>query len=323
MAGRGRFGTPSQIVAPPCATAGGDGVASGPLQPTTDPHRRPEAVVITRPFASHPALPIVGQGTWNMERDDPIAVADALRLGVDLGLVHVDTAELYGRGEVERRIGDALDRRRDELYLVSKVLPHNASRRGTIAACERSLERLRTDRLDLYLLHWPGSHPLEDTVAAMRQLVDDGKIAAWGVSNFDVPDLEALSAIAPAAEIACNQVLYHLGERAIEHRVLPWCRERHIPIVAYSPLGSGRFVPPRSPGGAVLSAIAEVHGVEPSAVALAWLARSPDVFVIPKATRLAHVRSNARAGALALSAEDIAAVDLAFPRGRATRLPTL
>ncbi len=258
-----------------------------------------------------------------MERDDPTAVTDALRLGIDLGLTHIDTAELYGRGEVERRIGTALADRRDAIYLVSKVLPQNASRRGTVSACERSLERLQTDRLDLYLLHWPGSHPLEDTVAAFEQLITQGKIAAWGVSNFDVPDLEALSAIAPASAIACNQVLYHLGVRAIEHRVLPWCRERQVPIVAYSPLGSGAFVPPRSPGGALLAKIAAEHGVEPTSVALAWLTRAPDVFAIPKATRLAHVRSNASAGDLRLTPGELAAIDAAFPLGRSHRLPTL
>ncbi len=266
---------------------------------------------------------IVGEGTWQMERDREDDVVAAIRAAVDLGMDHVDTAELYGSGRVETMVGRALEGIRERVYLVSKVLPTNASKRGTIAACERSLARLKTDRLDLYLLHWPGEHPLADTVAAFQQLVQDGKIRAWGVSNFDVDDLEALARIVDVGEIACNQVLYHLQERAVEHRVVPWCRARGIATVAYSPLGSGSFVAPTSAAGRVLADVAKKHGSTPEAVALAWLAREPDVFVIPKATGLAHVRANATAGDLGLGDDDVGAIDRAFPRGRSRALPTL
>jgi diketogulonate reductase-like aldo/keto reductase len=266
---------------------------------------------------------IVGEGTWQMERDREDDVVAAIRASVDLGIDHVDTAELYGSGRVETMVGRALDGIRDRVFLVSKVLPTNASRDGTIAACERSLARLRTDRLDLYLLHWPGQHPLADTVAAFQELVRAGKILAWGVSNFDVDDLDALAEIVDEREIACNQVLYHLEERAIEHRVLPWCRARGIATVAYSPLGSGSFVAPASPRGRVLADVAAKHDSTPAAVALAWLAREPDVFVIPKATGLAHVRATAAAGDLGLDDDDVGAIDRAFPRGRARGLPTI
>lgn len=266
---------------------------------------------------------VIGEGTWNMERDREADVIAAVRASVELGMDHVDTAELYGSGRVETLVGRALEGVRDRVYLVSKVLPSNASKKGTIAACERSLARLRTDRLDLYLLHWPGQHPLEETVDAFRTLVAAGKISAWGVSNFDVGELEALEQIAPAAEIACNQVLYHLEQRAIEHRVLPWCRARGIATVAYSPLGSGEFVDPKSAGGRVLAEVAAKHGASPQQIALAWLSREPDVFVIPKATSLAHVRANAAAADLVLDAHDVGAIDRACPQGRSRALPTL
>lgn len=269
------------------------------------------------------AVPVIGEGTWNMERDDADDAIAAIRLAIELGATHIDTAELYGRGRVETMVGHALTGLRDHVYLVSKVLPDNASRRGTIAACERSLARLGTERLDCYLLHWPGRHPLEETVLAFRELVRAGKIAAWGVSNFDVAELEALLEVAEPAEIACNQVLYHLEERAVEHRVLPWCRARGIATVAYSPLGSGSFVQPSSKGGRVLAEIAARHGVTAQQVALAWLVREPDVFAIPKATGLAHVRANAGAADVVLDAREIDAIDRAFPRGRAKGLPTL
>ncbi|MFO0636973.1 MAG: aldo/keto reductase [Nannocystaceae bacterium] len=277
-----------------------------------------------KPFGSTGvSLPVVGLGTWNMERDrEPDAIA-AIQLAIELGMDHIDTAELYGRGEVERRVGKAIAGRRDRVYLVSKVMPNNATRRGTVSACERSLARLGTDRLDLYLLHWPGSHPLEDTVAAFSQLVDDGKIRAWGVSNFDVDMLDALARVVSPQQVACNQVLYHLEQRAVEHRVLPWCRGHGIATVAYSPLGSGAFVSPRSPGGQVLAQLAARFDATPERVALAWLSREPDVFVIPKATALAHVRDDAAAAALELDADACALLDRTFPRGRATALPTL
>ncbi len=194
------------------------------------------------------ALPVIGQGTWHMESESQAAIR-ALQTGIDLGMTHIDTAEMYGDGQVEQLTGRALAGRRDGVYLVSKVLPANASRSGTITACERSLANLKTDRLDLYLLHWPGDHPLEDTVAAFRQLVADGKILRWGVSNFEASELRELLSIAEPGEVVCNQVLYHLGERAIEAEVIPCCRENQIAVVAYSPFGSGEFVGAGSSAG--------------------------------------------------------------------------
>ena len=261
-------------------------------------------------------VPVLGQGTWNMESDDRQSVVAALRAGLDAGLTHVDTAELYGSGAVEVLVGEAIAGRRDEVFLVSKVMPSNATRRGTTAACERSLRRLRTGWLDCYLLHWPGEHPLEETFEAFEALRSAGKIRSWGVSNFDVDDLEQALAIAGAARIACNQILYHLQERAIEHAVLPWCRRHHAAVVAYSPLGSGDFPEPASRGGRVLAAIAAAHAATPRQVALAFLVRRPAVLAIPKAASIAHVEENAGAGDLALSADDIGRIEAAFPLGR-------
>ncbi len=267
-------------------------------------------------------VPILGEGTWNMEGDRAADVIAAIRLSIELGMTHVDTAELYGDGAVETLVGQAIAGRRDTVYLVSKVLPSNASRTGTIAACEGSLARLGTDRLDLYLLHWPGRFPLAETVAGMRALVDAGKIRRWGVSNFDVDDLEALAEVTDPGEVACNQVLYHLEQRAIEHAVAPWCRAHGIAVVAYSPLGSGSFVAPDSAGGRVLRGIADELGATPEQVALAWLVRD-EGFAIPKASSAAHVRTNAAAADLVLDATHCAAIDRVFPRGRARALPTL
>jgi diketogulonate reductase-like aldo/keto reductase len=269
------------------------------------------------------SVSVVGQGTWNMEGDDRASCVAALRAGLDAGMTHIDTAELYGSGEVEEIVGEAIAGRRDEVFLVSKVLPHNASRRGTIAACERSLKRLRTDRLEGYLLHWPGDHPLADTIAAFERLVDDGKIGWWGVSNFDVDELEAALAIAGPGRIACNQVLYHLGERAIEHAVSPWCAAHEVAVVAYSPFGSGDFPGSRSAGGKALAGVAERHGATPHQVALAFLAREEHTFVIPKASQREHALDNAGAAAVRLSTPDLEALDAAFPRGRRRSLPTL
>ena len=221
-------------------------------------------------------------------------------------------------------VADAIEGRRDEVFLVSKVLPHNASRKGTVAACERSLTRLRTDRLDCYLLHWPGNHPLEATVAAFDVLQREGKIKSWGVSNFDVRELEALQAIAGPGAIACNQVLYHLQERAIEHGVIPWCEAHGVSVVAYSPFGHDSFPSPRSTGGRVLQEIAEAHGATPRQVALRFLVRQPALFAIPKAAEPAHVVENAAAGGMRLTRADVARIDEAFPRGPLRRgLPML
>jgi diketogulonate reductase-like aldo/keto reductase len=199
-----------------------------------------------RAFGKSGALvPVIGQGTWQMEDDDRASCVAALRRGLDLGMTHVDTAELYGRGVVEELVAEAIEGRRDEIFLVSKVLPHNASREGTVQACERSLRRLKTDRLDCYLLHWPGDHPLAGTIRAFEDLLAAGKIRSFGVSNFDEGELREAIAIAGEGAIACNQVLYHLQERAIEHAVLPFCEAHGITVVGYSPFGSGRF-PERS-----------------------------------------------------------------------------
>jgi diketogulonate reductase-like aldo/keto reductase len=249
---------------------------------------------------------------------------EALRRGLDAGLRHVDTAEMYGEGRVEELVGEALAGRRDEVFLVSKVLPQNASQRGTLLACERSLRRLRTDRLDCYLLHWRGRHPLEGTIAAFEALREAGKIRSFGVSNFDVADLEEAVRIAGEGRIACNQVLYHLRERGIEHGVLPFCEARKIAVVGYSPFGSGRFPGPRSAGGRVLAEIAAARGVWPHQVALAFLVRRPSLLAIPKAADPTHAVANAAAGDLELSAEEIGRIDRAFPRGPVpAELPTL
>jgi diketogulonate reductase-like aldo/keto reductase len=270
------------------------------------------------------AVGVVGQGTWNLDgggRKDAVA---ALRRGLDLGATHIDTAEMYGSGAAEELVGEAISGRRDEVFLVSKVLPHNASRSGTISACERSLARLKTDRLDCYLLHWRGSHPLGDTVAAFEELRQAGKILSWGVSNFDVDDLDELAAAAGPARPACNQVLYHVNERAIEHAVLPWCEANGVAVTAYSPFGHDDFPAPGSPGGRVLSRIAAAHGATARQVALAFLTRRPSVFAIPKASSPEHVAENAAAAGLCLSPAEITEIEAAFPLGRRPRsLPML
>jgi diketogulonate reductase-like aldo/keto reductase len=280
--------------------------------------------MVARPFgAGGPSVPIVGQGSWRSEASPKEAVA-ALRRGLDLGMTHIDTAEMYGSGAAEEIIASAISGRRDEVYLVSKVLPSNASRRGAMAACEKSLQRLKTDRLDCYLLHWRGSHPLEDTLAAFEALVAAGKIRAWGVSNFDVDDLDEAAAIAGPGHPACNQVLYHLHERAIEHRVIPWCREHGTAVVAYTPFGqSPNVFESNTPQGRVLHEIAASHRATARQVALAYLLRHPNAFVIPKASSVRHVEENAGAAALSLSAAEIARLDAAFPLGKARALPMI
>ena len=237
-------------------------------------------------------------------------------------MTHVDTAEMYGDAEIV--VGEAIAGRRDDVFLVSKVLPNNASQSGVVAACERSLARLRTDRLDCYLLHWPGSHPLEETFAGFERLREQGKILSWGVSNFDVPDLEAAWKAGGEGRIACNQVLYHLGERAIEHAVLPWCAAHGVATVAYSPFGHGDFPGPRTPGGHVLAEIAASHGATARQVALRFLVRRPSLFAIPKASSAEHAADNAAAGALQLTDDELARIAAAFPLGpRPRRLPML
>jgi diketogulonate reductase-like aldo/keto reductase len=282
-----------------------------------------EAILRTKKFdGKGPDVPVIGQGTWYIDRGDRKSAVAALRRGIDLGLTHIDTAEMYGDAELV--VAEAIAGKRDEIFLVSKVLPSNASRRGTITACERSLKRLQTDRLDCYLLHWRGSYPLDETVAAFTELVAAGKIRSWGVSNFDTDDLHELLAVAGRGKIACNQVLYHLQERAIEHAVIPWCEAYGVAVVAYSPFGHNDFPSSRSKPGEVLRSIADAHGASPRQVALSFLTRNPVVFAIPKAASAEHAADNAVAGDLTLSESELATLDKAFPRGPKPRgLPML
>lgn len=277
-----------------------------------------------RTFGGRGLVSVIGQGTWNMERDPRAEVVRALRRGLDLGMGHVDTAELYGMGAVESIVAEAIEGRRDEVFLVSKVMPSHASYEGTLRACEKSLARLKTDRLDGYLLHWPGAHALEDTFRAFETLAGEGKILSYGVSNFDVRELEHALKIAGPGKIACNQVLYHLEERAIEHAVLPWCEKHKVTVVAYSPFGSGRFPVSSTARGRVLEEIGRARGATARQVALRFLVRKKSVLAIPKASREAHVGDNAAAGQLELTDDDLRRIDTAFPLGPPKdELPTL
>jgi diketogulonate reductase-like aldo/keto reductase len=274
--------------------------------------------VTLRPFGSTgQSVPKLGLGTWQMEQDDADRALAALRVGLDLGLTHVDTAELYGSGRAEEIVAKAIARRRDEVFLVSKVLPTNATRSGTIRACAASLKRLGTDRLDCYLLHWPGSHPLEGTLAAFEELRQKGMILSYGVSNFDVSELEKAIAIAGPGVLACNQVLYHLAERSIEHEVLPFCEANGLAVVGYTPFGRESFPP--AGGRAALEKVAAARGVTARQAALAFLTRRPGLFAIPKSSDREHTRENAGALALELDAAEITAIDAAFPLGRRRR----
>jgi diketogulonate reductase-like aldo/keto reductase len=267
---------------------------------------------------------VIGLGTWYLDEARRSTALRALRRGLDLGMTHIDTAEMYGSGASEQLIGEAIAGRRDEVFLVSKVLPQNASRSGTVAACERSLKHLKTDRLDCYLLHWRGPHPLQETIATFEELQQRGKILSWGVSNFDVEDLEEIAAIAGEGRLACNQVLYHIRERGIEHAVIPWCERHDVAVTAYSPFGHGRFPDPRTAGGSVLADIARAYNATPRQVVLAFLTRLPLVFAIPKASSPEHADENAGAAQLRLSDAEIARIDAAFPRASRPRtLPML
>jgi diketogulonate reductase-like aldo/keto reductase len=276
-----------------------------------------------RPFglAQRP-VPVLGQGTWYLDHADEAQAIAALRRGMELGMTHIDTAEMYGDAELV--VAKAMEGRRKDAFLVDKVLPQNASARGTRQACERSLKRLATDRLDCYLLHWRGSHPLEETFAAFEKLRAAGSILSWGVSNFDEDDLEEAWGKGAAGRLACNQVLYHLNERAIEHAVIPWCLAHGVAVVAYSPYGHDDFPRPDSAGGRVLQDVADAHGATPRRVALRFLLRWPNVFAIPKAASAGHAAENAGAGQLQLSAAELDRIDRAFPRGpRPSALPMI
>ena len=255
-------------------------------------------------------VPVLGLGTWRMgeRKSERAAEVAAIKLGLDLGIRMIDTAEMYGEGGAEDMLAEAMAGRRDDIFLVSKVYPHNASRKGAVAACERSLKRLNTDRLDLYLLHWRGSVPLAETVEAFETLKKDGKIRQWGVSNVDAGDMDELAGVPNGKNCASNQVLYHLDSRGIEWSVLPKCRKAEIMVMAYSPLGQGPLL--RKPA---LKKIADKHDADPAAVALAWVLRHPGVITIPKATKPDHVRANLKALQVKLDAEDLKALDAAFP----------
>ena len=266
-------------------------------------------------------VPALGQGTWYMGEDSTQRryEIEALRSGIDLGMTLIDTAEMYADGEAEDVVGEAITGRRDDVFLVSKVLPFNASRKGTIEACERSLQRLRTDHIDLYLLHWRGRYPLEETVAAFDELQHAGKIVSWGVSNFDTDDMKELVGIAGGNAVATNQILYNLTRRGPEFDLMPWCAGRKIPLMAYSPIEQGRLL-----GNSVLAEIASETGGTPASVALAWAMRSGNVIAIPKSSNLHHVRDNRKAADLRLSEDQLKRLDRAFaPPSRKTALEML
>ena len=257
------------------------------------------------------AVPALGQGTWHMGERGRAAKNEvaALKLGIDLGMTLIDTAEMYGNGGAEEVVAEAAAGQRDKLFIVSKVYPHNASRDGTQAACERSLKRLRTDRIDLYLLHWRGSHPLAETVAAFEKLRAEGKIRYWGVSNFDTRDMGELALLPDGGQCASNQVLYHPASRGVEFDLLPWCTERHVSVMAYSPVGQGgRLLESKA-----LITVAKRHSATPAQVAIAWSMRHGNVISIPKASDPTHVRENAVAGEITLTEDDLAVIDAAHP----------
>jgi diketogulonate reductase-like aldo/keto reductase len=260
-------------------------------------------------------VPIIGQGTWMIDGDPETEsrAIHTLRLGLDLGLSHIDTAEMYGEGHVEELVGEAITGRRDEIFLVSKVLPANASYDGTLKACERSLKRLKTDWLDLYLLHWRGSYPLSETMRAMEKLVAEGLVKYIGVSNFDVEDLMEAEQVLQNEQIACNQVLYNLRDRGIEPRLLPYCSKKRIAVVGYAPFGHGNFPSPSSREGKLLIEIGRRHNRTPKQVALNYLTRHPSTFTIPKTTRSERVKENSGGVGWQLTDDEANEIDRAFP----------
>jgi diketogulonate reductase-like aldo/keto reductase len=261
-------------------------------------------------------IPALGQGTWQMaeKADRRAQEIEALRLGVELGMSLIDTAEMYGEGAAEELVAEALAGERERIFLVSKVYPHNAGRQGVIQACERSLRRLKTDRLDLYLLHWRGSIPLDETVAGFEELRRSGKIRHWGVSNFDVDDMEELLGVPAGEHCVTNQVLYNVTRRGPEFGLIPWMAARRMPVMAYSPIEQGRL-----PRDGALQAVARRHGANPFQIALAWLLNRSGVISIPKASSVQHVRENRKALEIRLTPEDLAAIDAAFPAPKRKR----
>jgi diketogulonate reductase-like aldo/keto reductase len=258
---------------------------------------------------------VIGQGTWMIEGNgySELRAIETLRVGLELGMTHIDTAEMYGDGHTEEIVAEAISGQRDSVFLVSKVLPSNASYEGTIRACEQSLRRLKTEWLDLYLLHWPSSYPIRETMRAMEKLVTEGLVRFIGVSNFDVEELQAAEEALRDKQIACNQILYHLGYRGIERRLLPYCTEHKIAVVGYAPFGHDNFSSPDSVAGRLLTEIAERYGRTSRQVALNFLTRHPNVFTIPKTTRSERARENSGGTGWELSEKDILAIDRAFP----------
>lgn len=257
---------------------------------------------------------IIGQGTWNLENGDRSEISEAIHRGLELGMNHIDTAEMYGNGQVERVLADVLQDARDRVFLVSKVLPQNATYEGTIAACEGSLDRLETDRLDCYLLHWHEGPPVEETFRAFEKLEADGKILSWGVSNFELHEMKAAIELVGEGRIACNQIEYFLQNRKIEKELIGYCAEHDVPIVAYSPFGDTRFPDPATEQGKLLDRIGkDLGGVSPRCVALAYLLRHDDMFAIPKAAKTKHVEDNAIAASLELSPAILHEIGTAFP----------
>ena len=275
------------------------------------PHQHRDLAVPATPLPSGVSVPILGQGTWHVGENPAVGNEQiaALRLGLDVGLTLIDTAEMYGDGNAEKLIGEAITGRRHEVFLVSKVLPTHATRTGTVAACERSLRRLRTDHLDLYLLHWREKVPLEETVEAFSALLRSGKIRQWGVSNFDVEDMEELIEVGGGDAVQTNQLLYNLTRRGIELDLLPWCTQRGIPIMAYSPIEQGRLL-----GHSALQRLAHQYHATPAQIALAWVLRNPAIIAIPKASNSQHVQENRAAVNIHLTDDDLELLDREFPQ---------
>ncbi|KAB2691724.1 aldo/keto reductase [Brucella pseudogrignonensis] len=272
-------------------------------------------------LASGTHVPALGQGTWYMGEDarQRRLEVEALQCGIELGMTLIDTAEMYADGGAEEVVGEAIGGRRDDVFLVSKVLPYNASAQGTIESCERSLKRLGTEKIDLYLLHWRGRYPLEETLSAFEELKRAGKIGAWGVSNFDTDDMQELTNIAGGKAVASNQILYNLIRRGPEFDLLPWCAAREVPLMAYSPIEQGRLL-----GNSVLHEVADEIGVSPAAIALAWTMRNGNVIAIPKTSKLSHVRENRNAADIRLTEEQLTLLDRTFsPPTRKTALEML
>ena len=283
------------------------------MRAATERNRSPR--VTTTPLPSGRPIPVLGQGTWRMGEEPSRRQAEvaALRLGLDLGMTLIDTAEMYGEGGAEEVVGEAIADRRADVFVVTKVYPHNATRRGAVKACDRSLRRLKTDYIDLYLLHWRGDAPLSETLEAFQLLKENGKIRDYGVSNFDVDDMEEALALPGGNEIATNQVLYNLVHRGIEWDLIPWCRARRIPIMAYSPVGHKSTEQKRILGHPKVKSIASRHNATPAQIALAWSLRQPEIVAIPKASRPDHIRENRTSLEIELTDRDIKELDKAFP----------